>query len=205
MTVTPSSGPASCNQNGSGGHLTCSSSDPQGFTAANAVAMAHAGFVSVELQGGARWPGTSAAASSRASNSENYLFTNGIGTGILNYSVALMGFANGNPAVSSAVLFNGASYSVLPNAAPTYYSFSQNFTYGQAFVLTLTVEMNSNWIGSLGDGGSRFASARLISVDVVNPIPPAAAADVPEPSTAIMWMSGALLVAVGLRRNFMER
>ncbi len=199
LAVTPISGPIVCN-----GTSNCSSADPQGFTAANATATARPGYVSVELNGGATLYGAFASASSRASNSETYLFTNGTGAGTFIYSVVLMGFARGNPAESAAVLFNGQSYSVLPNAAPTYYSFTQSFTYGQPFLLTLSVEMASNWDGARADSGSRFASAQLAGVQVLDPFSIGGAAvvsDVPEPTTAMMWIGGALLILFGIRRK----
>ena len=206
MIVTPFSGPSNCGNSGNS-RITCSSSDPQGFTSANSIANASAGFVSVELNGGATLYGSFAAATSRASNSGSYLFTDGSGTGTLNYSVALSGFANGNPFEPASVLFNGSSYSVLPYATPTYYSFTRNFTYGQPFLLTLSLEMFSNWDGSRGDGSSRFASARLASMNVVDnfAVGGAASSAVPEPGTATMWIGGALLILVGMRKKPKQR
>ena len=192
-----------CNHTGDS-RIVCSSSDTQGFTAANSIANASAGSVSVELNGGATVYGSFASATSRASNSESYLFTNGSGTGTFHYSVALSGFANGNPFEPASVLFNGASYSVLPYAVPTYYSFTQSFTYGQAFLLTLSIEMTSNWNGSRGESGSRFAAARLVSVSGLQH-EGAAISSIPEPTTAAMWIGGVLLILFGMRRKPKQR
>ncbi len=206
MIVTPSNGPSNCNNSGTA-RITCSSADPQGFTAANSIANASAGFVSVELNGGATLYGSFASATSRASNSESYLWVNGSGTGTLTYSVALTGFANGNPFEPASVLFNGASYSVLPYAVPTYYSFTRSFTYGQPFLLALSVEMTSNWDGFRADSGSRFASAQLVSMNVVEDFSVGAASvgEVPEPTTVAMWIGGVLLILFGLRRKTKQR
>lgn len=203
MTVTPLGAPSICS-----GTTSCASSDPLGLTAANATAVANAGFVSVELQGGATRYGTWSTASGTASNSETYLFVNGIGGGTLTYRVALIGYNTGTPVASSAVLLNGQSYSVLPYAAPTYYSFTQSFTYGQSFQLPLSITMNASWNGSSGESGSRFASARLVDYSVSGEFDltsAAAVSDVPEPTTAMMWIGGVLLIFFGLRRKPKQR
>lgn len=211
LTVTPWNGFMNCSNSGAGS-ASCSSADPSGFAAANARAIASQGYVRVELNGGANLYGSTASASSRASNAETYLFTSGSGSGTLRYSVALTGFASGNPFEPASVLFNGTSYSVLPNAAPTYYSFTQGFTYGQPFLLTLSVEMASSWDGSRGDGGSRFASAQLVGTQVMGDGgmsaavgPGAGGSEVPEPTTAMMWLGGVVLILFGLRRMGEQR
>jgi hypothetical protein len=205
MTVTPQSGVFSCTKTAA----NCSSSDPFGATAANAIATATSGFVSVEVNGGATLHGTWATASATATDTQTFLFTNGAGSGILAYRVALIGFTTGTPAASSSVLLNGESYSVLPYAAPTYYSLTQTFTFGQSFELPLSITMEASWDGSRGEAGTRFASARLVDYSVSTNAPDtastAAASDVPEPSTAILWIGGALLILLGLRRKPKQR
>jgi hypothetical protein len=207
--VTPVSGYQNCSSSAG----SCLSGDPQGPVFANAIANASAGSVRVELRGGAALFASTASASAYATNAESYLFTNGIGSGTLQYSVALAGFSTGNPHEPAAVRFNGASYSVLPYAAPTYYSFTQRFTYWQPVLLMLSVEMASAWDGARGDGGSRFASAQLVGMNIASDSVLAASmesvggggGDVPEPSVAAMWLGGGALLFAGLRRKARQR
>ena len=198
--MTPMTGVMTCNTSGTTSSI-CPLLDPSGFASINASAASQDGFVSVALTGGAALYGAFASATSRATSSQEFLFSNGTGTGSLIYTVALRGFSNGNPSNPATVLFNGSSYSVLPNALPTYYSFTRNFVYGQAFVLALTLEMTSNWNGSTGDSGSRFASAELTSTTLLA----GSALSVPEPTSSMMLLGGALLILVGLHRTHKQR
>jgi hypothetical protein len=195
----------------SGGYRTCVNpvecaiADPNGYAIANAAASSRPGYVAASLSGGSTVYGSYASAYATATSAESYLLTGGSGSGVLRYTVALTGASTGNPADPAVVLFNGASYFAPASGAPALYSFTQAFFYGEPFLLTLSIEVRGSWNGSASESGSKFAIAELKGIEVVDLLPASAIAPAPEPSTAMMWIGGVLLILAGSRFGRKQR
>jgi hypothetical protein len=164
-------------------------------TYATAQSNAENGLVSATVSGGAFGLATMASARASAYYSQDFLFTQGSGNGVLQYVVELSG-SNGTD-----VLFNGNLYQMQPNGRPVVHEFTRTFTYGQPFSISLFLDLYRSWLGYYGESGSVSALAQLTSVEVLGGsskrLTAAAIAPVPEPSTAVLWATALVLIFVG--------
>ncbi len=129
--------------------------------------------------------------------SRDYIFSgDGPGTGILCYDVALEGSHSGLPAGSRVeVRYNGNPYPV-GGSSIAVYSFQQSFEYGAPFQIRMSVDARN----SGGESGTTSVSARLLAMSVQED-----PSYVPEPSAALMWLGGLLLMGYGLQRPRTKR
>jgi hypothetical protein len=201
MMMSPVDGVHTCLTGGLAS-ANCISTDSEGYASAEATATD--GAVGAWVRGGAFGAARMASAYASAYSSQDYLFTEGSGSGLLSYVVALSG------SNVADVHFNGNLYQLSPNGRPTSYEFIQEFTYGQPVTVLMTLILYGSWLGSVGECGSVHAFAQLESIQVLGNNSQRSFAmavqAVPEPSTAILWICALVLIlAGGLQRRRQRR
>jgi hypothetical protein len=191
LAMSPIGGMLTCGHTGSA-TVRCTSGSQSNYAMAQATAAD--GSVYATVSGSAFGLATMASARASAYLSQDFLFTQGSGSGLLLYVITLSGSNGGD------VLFNGGLYQMLPNGRPARYGFTRSFTYGQPVTISLALDVCGSWVGYNGESGSISALAQLDSVQVLGGSSQRVATateSIPEPSTAVLWFGAFLLIAAG--------